>query len=100
MEAWDKSQVDFFGTGEPDLKCPARVTLNGLILRVVVTWKGRNLSYGGKEVSPGFFKLRADHGGYATLHRRPDIPELLEGSWTETAPRGNGMWMLLLDRDE
>ena len=100
METWDQSQADFFGTGDPDRRCPAKVTLNGTTLQVVVVWRGERLSYGGEEVSPGFFKLRADHGGTATLHRRPDNADLLEGTWTETAPRDSGMWSLLLDRDD
>ncbi len=101
VERWDKSLVYWYGTGQPDLRCPARVTLNGSTLQVVAKWRGgRVLSYGGDEVRPGFFVLKADHGGRATLHRRPDNPDHLEGSWIETNPADEGMWSVLLDRDE
>ncbi|TAM27242.1 MAG: hypothetical protein EPN62_00190 [Candidimonas sp.] len=83
-----------FYSQDPSERYPCTVKIDGDEISVEYDDDGP-ASYRGQDLGGGHYILERSKGnGKATLHRSPDDPDTLEGSWVEAGARG--MWRIEL----
>ena len=93
MPVWKNCSAEEFKS-EERRACEVKIGDDSTIALSYRERDGELITYEGKEVGPGHYKLRANDGGTADLHRAPDT-DWLEGYWLD--PNGEeGMWRIEL----